>query len=274
MAERLNPLSMIGASSDPTLGDRLTQSAKATSDLQSGLAKIAQQNRAQLEAQRMAGDTSRATALINKNVMPDSMISTHPKAATAISNLRQSGIDLASAQGLLARYGALEHGANIGLRPQILPEGQQYTFGGTTGAGADATKLSRFTPIPVLKARLSQPKPDVKSKRAISGKVTEVGIGTPGGGDLGGLTKTTRERGTEDSVESKIVNKPLAEELTRQIITDIWENYPEIVRGFNLRGPNNPDGNEVIEAYDLGGGRYRLIVEDPQGNRQQGDIEI
>ena len=94
MAERLNPLSMIGASSDPTLGDRLTQSAKATSDLQSGLAKIAQQNRAQLEAQRMAGDTSRATALIGQKIMPDSMISTYPKAQTAISNLRQSDLDL------------------------------------------------------------------------------------------------------------------------------------------------------------------------------------
>tara|TARA_R100001082_G_scaffold32102_1_gene16463 strand:- start:13663 stop:14478 length:816 start_codon:yes stop_codon:yes gene_type:complete len=169
MAERLNPLSMIGASNDPTLGDRLTQSAKATSDLQSGLAKIAQQNRAQLEAQKMAGDTSRATALIGQGVMPQPMIKLHPDAAAWMSNKTQSELDL-NESNILKNFGDAgvsatkmarwpvkldklgDLGPNMRLKPGLTPgelkgvSERPLTSVGTTDSGEQIIKQSFLVP--------------------------------------------------------------------------------------------------------------------------------
>ena len=246
MAERLNPLSMIGASSDPTLGDRLTQSAKATSDLQGGLAKIAQQNRAQLEAQKMAGDTSIATSFINKNIMPENMILTHPKAATAISNLRQSELDL-NESNILKNFGAAgESATKMGRWPQNLDQ--------LGDLGPNMRLKPGITPYE-LKGMAQRPLTEVATKDKGKRTVKESRL-VPSPDSITLVPQElTSEQGSEVTVKSKDDAK------NQEIVYDMLD------RLHNTRDPNDPT-RSIMEAKNIyhptynPQGAYRMVKVD------------
>ena len=150
MAERLNPLSLIGASADPTLSDRLTQSAKSTSDLQRSLAEIAQKNRAQLEAQKMAGEASRDVGMIGQKTLPEHMIKANPTAHSWLTNQLQSGLDLDEANITKAYGDAGVSAARMGQWP--LPESMT-----TLGDLNRNLQLKRGMPLDTLRGVAQRP---------------------------------------------------------------------------------------------------------------------
>jgi len=118
MPDPNNPLSYIGASNDPTLGDRVKQGQQGTLDLQRGLGQIAAQGQ---NARRLAGINNESTEYqsgmtlgLNSRGKNNPVAADLSRIGRDISNVRQAGAHKENTAGALN----LGH---LGIYPTMQP---------------------------------------------------------------------------------------------------------------------------------------------------------
>ena len=236
MPDPNNPLSYIGASNDPTLGDRVKQSQKSTLDLQRGLGQIAAQGQ---NERQLAGINNLAQA---KRV--GMQYGLNPNSPTFAADLAQrrgdihdtSRSNILSNQATAAGIGASKLGF-LPHKPQTLSQAVDPFRRGTSGL-----------PIDVLTSKVAGLDAAVQTKRR-EDTVKKERHRTKFGEQVGGIKETTTGK---DIQETKTKGSPTGltsvekDTLMREIqmnptldalgITDIYRDKNGVLVGVTANG--------------------------------------